>query len=212
MTAFWLALFLQDSPEAEFRKFEKGVAEEKAIAVTFRGERVLRGTERSTWSGTMRIQGSKFVVTVAHNLHGEDRVETLRSDGKRTVLLVRDQARERNTSADLPRLHRAALTRAGFLLENRPLRDALDGRRVTEEVFPVAPKRVTREQGHGADYSVVDYALSYGSEEWAIRLWIDARSLAPVRRRATRGAEEEWSETYSAYSTAAIPEKEFEIE
>lgn len=199
-----LLALLQDSGEAA--RFEKLLAEAKGIRVSFRGE--LRDAERTAaWSGSLRQSGARYVLTIAHNLYGEDRVETLRSDGKRTQLVVRDRVQERKTGDSAPLLHRTALARTGFFLESRPLRDALEGRAITDDVFRLSAPAVARD----GDALRIDRELEYGSEKWTVSLVVDARTLAPRSRTGVSG-ETRWQEWYGDFSTDAIPDREFELE
>ncbi len=183
-----------DDADKLFREVEKKIASAKSLRVVSDFAVEERGKEFKI-EGTLDLAGDKMRMRLSGNIEGKEMKMSMVSDGKKMVSAISDAGGTKEQAAP-KKLHELAtklLSRAGLAGSMFIVRRAGPGAAEEpdpDKLFAVRDFKAGKAvKVNDRDTKVLHYRLDIdGEKEKAeITLWVDARTLLPVKRLISAG-------------------------
>lgn len=212
------AVSLAQGNEGEklFRQMEEKLLKAKALKAAVEADFKGEGKEGKLKATARLAEGNKARLELNMDFGGKDISMTLVSDGASAQMAMLGKSKEVPVPKNLDRLLRMAAARAGlFGVTTMAFRPKKDGDLDPDKLLRISDfKAEAGEKVNGRDTKVVKYKLDIEGEPKSaqVTLWIDAKTLLPVKRTIRPEGEGMVTENYTEMAVdAKIDPKTFEL-
>jgi outer membrane lipoprotein-sorting protein len=210
-----LAVAGGEGNEAEklFRDLEERVGKAKVVRIAFASKIMKDGKESGHFKGSVILEeGAKARIEVQGSVDGKDVSLRMVSDGKKMKVFASPVGKE--VEEPLPKhfgtMARNAMSRVGptaALLLVHPRVQGKDEPDLAKLLGVSDFKLGERTKVEGRDVRVVEYRVNLMDEKVFVKLWLDAKTHLPLKRREGSDKKGEGVQIFETYSEFKLGSK-----